>query len=201
MAPDLRAQKKIATRRALVLAARELTDRRGLMAATVEEIADAAGVSPRTFFNYFACKEDAIVGPEPNMVAAMVEAVEQRPADEHPLLAVLAVLGADDDSELAHRWMMRIELVRRHPDLLPRYMASVVEIERRLIGAVARRMGVDPEVDPYPKWLVAMAVATLRSTIESWHESGHQGSLRDVLNERFDMLAAGMPLPSAQSRS
>src|SRR3546814_13306955 len=62
---DLRSRKKLATYRALAHAARELTAERGLEAVTVDDIAAAADVSPRTFFNYFSSKEQAIVGVEP----------------------------------------------------------------------------------------------------------------------------------------
>jgi len=195
VSPDLRTRKKLATHKALAAAARELIMERGLDGVTVDEIAEAAGVSPRTFFNYFACKEEAVVGIDPTVAGMLAGSVARRPHDEHPLEVLLAVLGTGDDSELVHRWMTRFELVHRHPELLPRYLAFVVGIERTLVEAIGHRLDLDPNTDPYPKLVVAVAVAALRSTIEWWHSGGHPGRLQDALRARFDDLAAGLPVP------
>ncbi len=192
MTVDLRTRKKLLTYRALATAARELTLERGLDGVTVEEITEAAGVSPRTFFNYFSCKEEAIVGVEPAIVAEIARQVEERPAAEDPFTALLAVLAADDDSALARRWTMRTELATRYPELVPRHMAGVVEFERALTSAVAHRLQVDPATDPYPRLVVVWSVATLRATIEWWHQNGRPGSLHDALHNAFHLLARGV---------
>ncbi len=190
---DRRELKKLATHRALANAARELTLERGLDAVTVDEIADAAGVSPRTFFNYFSCKEEAIVGVEPWMTQAMAEDVRRRPDGEDPFTALLAVLAADEDSEIARRWTVRAELAGRYPELIPRQMAGLIQFERALTSAVGARLGVDPDVDPYPGLVVAWAVATLRSTLEWWLENGRPVPLRVALHRAFQVLADGVP--------
>jgi AcrR family transcriptional regulator len=192
VAVDLRTRKKLLTYRALASAARELTLERGLDDVTVEEITEAAGVSPRTFFNYFSCKEEAIVGVEPAIVSEIARQVEERPEDEDPFTALLAVLAAEDDSELARRWTVRTELATRYPQLIPRHMAGVVEFERALTSAVARRLDVDPGTDPYPRLVVVWSVATLRATIEWWHQNGRPGSLHGALRDAFDQLARGV---------
>jgi AcrR family transcriptional regulator len=189
---DRRSRHKLATFRAIAGAARELTLARGLDGVTIEEIADAAGVSPRTFFNYFSCKEEAIVGVEPAVLAAIAEEVEARPADEPPLTALFAVFVPEDESALARRWMLRTELMRRHPQLLPRHMAALVDLELALTGAVATRMGLDPVADPRPRLIVSSAVAAFRSTMEWWHDSGQEMALGDAMRTAFDSLARGL---------
>ena len=191
---DRRTRKKLATHRALAGAARELVLERGMDAVTVEEIADSAGVSPRTFFNYFSCKEEAVVGVDPEVVEELAAEVEHRPAHEGPLEALVAVLVADTDepAETSRRWRTRTELMRRHPELLPRHLAGLVQVERALAGAVARRLGVDPVHDPYPVLVVTTAVTVLRSTLEWWHDGDQQTPLGDTLREAFAALGTGL---------
>jgi AcrR family transcriptional regulator len=189
---DLRTRKKLATRHSLATAARDLTLERGLDSVTVDDITEAAGVSPRTFFNYFSCKEEAIVGADPTLLAAITDAVEHRPADEDPLAALLAVLGAAEDAHLARRWAVRAELTHRHPELLPRYLAGLADLERSLTGAVARRVGTNPTADPYPRLVVAAAVSALRATFEWWEANGHSRPLGQALRDAFGELASGL---------
>ncbi len=84
-----RERKKLQTREALRAAARELFARKGFTHTTVQQIADAADVSERTFFRYFDAKEDLLL---PDLVAvfdAVGAALQRRPPSEPPLLAVL----------------------------------------------------------------------------------------------------------------
>lgn len=194
---DRRARKKRETLRALASAARQLTLERGLDAVTVEEIAAAADVSPRTFFNYYSSKEEAIIGIDPGLVADLGAQLEARPAHERPLNAVAEVLVAsvDDLPDVARRFAQRIELVRRYPALLPRYLAGQVQIERALIRSLAIRLGVDADLDPYPTIVVSSAVAVHRSTVNWWHEHDQSVPLPQALRSAFDALAAGMPVP------
>src|SRR6202034_2785041 len=72
---SLRERKKLATRRLLRRAALDLVAERGLASVTVEDIAEAADVSPRTFFNYFPSKEAALFGGDPDRAAELRERV------------------------------------------------------------------------------------------------------------------------------
>ena len=192
-----RERKKLATHRALATAARELALERGLDGVTVEEIADAADVSVRTFFNYFSCKEEALVGIDPGVLDELGAQLVDRPADEGPLEAVRAVLssGVDDVAEAVRRWSLRTELVARHPALLPRHLAGLAEIEDALVRALAARLGTDRRRDPFPAVVVAAAMATLRSVISWWEEAGRPGSLDAAVDRAFATLAAGLPAP------
>jgi AcrR family transcriptional regulator len=198
-APPLgrRERKKLATHRALATAARELALERGLDGVTVEEIADAADVSVRTFFNYFSCKEEALVGIDPGVLDELGAQLVDRPEDEGPLEAVRAVLssGVDDVAEAVRRWSLRTELVARHPALLPRHLAGLAEIEDALVRALAARIGTDGRRDPFPAVVVAAAMATLRAVISWWEEAGRPGSLDTAVDRAFATLAAGLPAP------
>ena len=71
----LRERKRAATRSAITSTARAMTAERGLNGYTVEEVCDAAGISRRTFFNYFPTKEDAIIGHAEDDIPA--EAIDE----------------------------------------------------------------------------------------------------------------------------
>jgi AcrR family transcriptional regulator len=198
-----RERKKLETHRALSTAARELALARGLDGLTVEDIADAADVSVRTFFNYFSCKEEALVGVEPAVLAELGAELQERPAGESPLEALKAVLasGVDDVAEAMWRWSLRTELVRRHPSLLPRHLAALAEIEAALVRALAARLGTDPVTDPFPAIAVAAAMGTLRAAVASWEDAGRRGSLDAAVDAAFATLAAGLPAPRPGRKS
>lgn len=191
MEPDsLRDRKKAMTRRALVESARALVDERGLDGTTVEDIADAAGYTSRTFFNHFSCKEEALVALDPVTLAGIVDEVRLRPAGEHPLTVLRAVLieGADPQERIS-RWQLRHDLVERYPKLIPQHLAVTEEVERALTGALADRLGRDPATDPTVRMLVASVLAVARAGVSWWAASDRSLPLIDVLNQGFDVTA------------
>src|SRR5690242_5600875 len=118
--PGLRERKKAATRQALHDAAVRLAIEHGLERVTVEAIADDAGVSRRTFSNYFGGKEEALMYGDLQRVRKLIAGVRARPAGEPPWAALTAAaeefyreLGALDPQRVA-----QTRLVRNHPTLL-----------------------------------------------------------------------------------
>src|ERR1017187_2220120 len=92
---SLRERKKLATRRSLRRHALDLVAQRGFAHVTVEDIAEAADVSPRTFFNYFPSKEAALFGAYPERLAALREGVLHRAPGEPALDALRQVMVAE----------------------------------------------------------------------------------------------------------
>lgn len=196
-----RERKKAATRRALHRAAIRLVEERGLSKVTVEDITEAADVSSRTFFNYFACKEDAIVGPGSHLGERVADALSERPADE-PLLRALAealttvVQEILADPEQRADWALRMQLVRRYPtQLLPRQLAAFAEFERSVVRAVAERWGTDPDVDLYPAVAGAIAVAVVRAAFSRWRQGDPGLSLVELLRQAFALAGCGLEVP------
>lgn len=191
---QLRQQLKRETSRAIARTAQDLVSDRGLGSVTVEDIARGAGVSERTFFNYFSCKEEAVVGVPEQLLVELDTALRARPKRERPRDALRAVFTAWMDQDvILSRWGLRYELVSRYPALLPQYLAALVEIESVLAQSLAERMGVDAEVDPSPRMLVAAVLAALRAGVSWWEESGRIVPLRRVLDQTFGQMAPGAP--------
>jgi AcrR family transcriptional regulator len=191
MSTSLRERMKRETNRAIARAAHELVYERALNEVTIHDIACKAGVSERTFFNYFSCKEAAVVGIPKEAVVQLDDELRARPAKERPLDALRAVLVTEADPDvILRRSLIFDELVSRYPMLLPHYLAALVELESVLARSLAARMGVDPTSDPSPRMLVASVLAALRTGIAWWEESGHVGSLFRVLDRAFDQMAS-----------
>ncbi len=95
--PGLRERKKLATRQALSAAAMRLALEQGFDNVRVEDIAEAAGVSPRTFNNYFSSREEAIVAARTAQVERMAQALLARPAEESLLEALRNAMTAEQD--------------------------------------------------------------------------------------------------------
>jgi AcrR family transcriptional regulator len=193
----LRERKKMATRLALHKAALRLVAERGLDSVSVDEIAASADVSPRTFFNYFSSKDDAVLGLDPAMPQRQAEAFRARPPDESSLQA-LRTMTRDQATEMAEDpelWPLRLQVIEAHPGLVARLHAGFGQSERALAAAIAERSGTRTDVDAYPGLLAAIAGVALRTSQHRWLASGFTASLPDLVDEAWNALAAGLPAP------
>ena len=190
---SVRATKKRETRRALSSAALQLASERGLNGFTVEEVAAAAGVSPRTFFNYFRSKEAAIIGLDEDELDAVCAELEARPADEGPVEALAATLIPHGPAltEEADAYVLRNQLVERHPELLPHVLAVRHQSETALTEALARRLGASA-YDPYPAVVTAATWGALRAAAE-WHQRVQPPqTLSETLHDAARLVARGL---------
>jgi AcrR family transcriptional regulator len=197
MREGLRERKKAETHQALAKAALDLADRLGPDRVTVEAIADAAGVSPRTFFNYFSSKEDAIVGIAPAHSSALLADLLARPEGEPPLDALRAVVLAVAErlQAVGDDWVVRHRLIQKHQSLAVTRASWFAEVERRMAEEIARRTGLDPGLDVYPMLVVSATIGALRVAIDVWQDRGRAGALETLIDEAFDVLAHGLRLP------
>jgi len=199
---SLRERKKLATRRALRLAAFELVTERGFAHVTVEDIAAAADVSPRTFFNYFPTKEAALFGADPDRITALRERVA-RLAPGEPALAALRLVMVDDARAAAAEltelggdpagWLRRMKSAHTDPQLRAARAAQMAMTERAIAEGIAERLGTDPERDPYPGLLAATAAGVFRASISFWAGTGGTVPLEHLVNQAFAALADGLP--------
>ncbi|MFJ3230027.1 TetR family transcriptional regulator [Streptomyces sp. NPDC086787] len=172
----LRERKKQRTRDALLRAALDLFTTRGYETTTVDEIAAAADVSQRTFFRYFAGKEDAVFFVPRLAESHYLRAVRERPPHEAPLEALRrAVLDSWDTIGQAVEQVVPIELhmrayrmIEETPALFAAHLRRSAEVEEEISRIIAEREGLDPDTDPRPRLVVAVFGAVIRVTERAW---------------------------------
>ena len=198
-----RDRKKQQTRSALMSAALRLVDERGLDRVTVEEISAAVDVSSRTFFNYFATKDDAVLGDPLIDGSALRQGLLDQPREVPILEAVLRVLDPVTERIQADRdlWLLRLRVIRRNPALLPALFARSTIEEERFVAAVAARVGL-PADHTFPRLAAAVAGAAFRTAVMRWAATDGRGRLADHVHEAYGYLAAGLatPPPSVRHR-
>ena len=199
---SLRERKKQATRRSLRRIALDLVAERGFNQVTVEDIAAAADVSPRTFFNYFPSKEAALFGADPERTAMLRRRiVEEAPGE--PALEALRRIMIDEararSAEIAdlggekEEWMRHMRVTQADPHLRAARAAHMASVESEIAGAVAERLGTDPERDPYPIVLASAAMAVMRAAYMFWPVSGGAVPLEEFADAACQALANGLP--------
>ncbi|MFJ6619786.1 TetR family transcriptional regulator [Kitasatospora sp. NPDC091335] len=198
--PGLRERKKAATREALSWAALRLAAERGLENVRVEDIAAAAGVSPRTYNNYFSSKAEAIVHRQRDRIHQSAEALRDRPAGE-PLwealtLALLAPFG-DLTGQPDRQWTAAVRLLLREPALQAELTRGGAGAEAELAAAVAARTGTDPALHLYPKLVAAASLAAVRAANDQYLTADPPAPYQSLLAEALRQLAAGLPDPSS----
>jgi AcrR family transcriptional regulator len=192
----LRERKKVETRRAIEEAAVQLFLAGGFDATTVDEIAAAADVSPRTFHRYFATKEEVVLGTGAEEAEQIVAVLRSRPVDE-PLLDSLrmVVLAQADEWERDRGLMLdQLRLVLRTPSLRARYLEVVQGCIDPIAKAVGERSG-GRTADRAQASLEARAIAgavigMATAVIELWVETGGDEELPLMIHRGLDVLAA-----------
>ncbi|HYS35658.1 MAG TPA: TetR family transcriptional regulator [Pseudonocardiaceae bacterium] len=195
----LREHKKQETRNALSWAAVRLAVERGFDNVLVEDIAAEAGVSPRTFNNYFASKAEAISARHLDRARMAADVLAARPADEPlwPALtaAVLANAGSGQDAP-DPQWTAGVRLMTSEPALLGEMLKAVAVAQRSLTEAIARRTGTDPDRDMYPHLVAAAVGAAWQVATDRWANADPPVPLAPLMREALTLLAAGLPDPT-----
>jgi len=201
--PGRRERKKLTTRMALKAAAIDLVGERGYSNVTVEDIADAADVSVRTFFNYFASKEAAVVGNDPEIVEEMCLHLAALPHGLTPLETLRTVLleriraigeTIDLSGEEHGVWLRRVAVVRSQPEVLLAYTKHLAMVERALADALVEWLGGDEELRSYAALVTTCAMGVLRVAICGWGGEGGAPSLVAFADSAFELLGRGLPL-------
>ncbi|MFI9503383.1 TetR/AcrR family transcriptional regulator [Nocardia sp. NPDC052566] len=196
----LREQKKRQTQLDLCLAARRLTAARGLDATTVDDIAKAVGVSPRTFFNYYDTKIDAVVGP---MNEVGTPETRERFVAGGPSgilindLTWLQLLGFERDDDVREGISLVTQIIKSEPRVLAAFVASGVRFEAAVGELLTARLGpVTPEFVALTTGI--MTTITSRSAMSLADDPS--GSLETALSEHCAMAARLFDRPDDTKR-
>lgn len=192
--PGLRERRKALTASELEAAAYRLFGERGFDNVTVDDIAAEADVSRRTFFRYFASKEDVLLADHFVQLARLREAMASRPDDE-PIVTALrnAVLTLTTDfEERKEKVVIRARLMRDTPSLQARSLVHQKLWEDAMQEMVADRLGVDPVKDLRPGVVAAAALAAMRVAFTLWLTAGCDGDVIALTTEALDLLDGGL---------
>ncbi|BCJ46753.1 TetR family transcriptional regulator [Actinoplanes ianthinogenes] len=199
----LRETKKQATRAALSWAAIRLIVERGYDGVLVEDIAAAAGVSPRTFNNYFSSKAEAVAARHRDRCFAVADALRERPAGE-PLWdaitqAVLTAftpgpeVTAPPDLDL---WVTGVREMVTVPAIQAEILRGGDDAVRAIGLAIAERTGLDVDRDLYPKLVAAAVLAANTVAVRQFQVvGGDWTTVPALLTEALRLLRAGLPQP------
>ena len=137
---SLRERKRVRTRQSLVDAATELFERHGYDQTTVADIAAAAEIGTRTFFSYFASKEELLFPESDARVRAAVAEIAARGPDDGPadvLLRALRHIGEDSDDMSGRLAALRLRLIREVPAVRGRALQIQVDAQREIARHLA----------------------------------------------------------------
>jgi AcrR family transcriptional regulator len=189
----LRERKKLQTRDRLISAALELCDHQGFDTTTVEQISDAADISPRTFNRYFATKEDVVLAPIEDMISAMANSLEEQPRTGNEIEALVnaqvQILGGRCPTGRVD--LTRFETMSRIVQNAPTVNARSIELGekkmRSITEKVAERMG-RPVDAPEVRVTVACFSSLMHISMDTWR-CGQTGGVADTAVAAETLLA------------
>ncbi len=186
---SLRDRQRAQIRAEIRRAAFRLFIERGYDAVTTEEIASAAGVSPRTFFRHVPTKEDLLLAPVRHGGAAIVNLLEQRPPRESPdaalINAIVARIRSFDQADV-EEWR---EALLVAPGLLDNATIHTPADKERAAKLVGERMGANPTDDIRPGLLVQLAFAAADFAFQQWvRQSGAPRTLDLYVTEALEAV-------------
>ena len=171
-----------------------LFDKRGFDAVSVRDIAEAVGMSSRTFFRYFASKDDILLDYERYLQARLGDALRGRPADEgavtalrNSFIATSTVAPEDHDAVVA-----RARVLAAAPALRARAQGERASGSQEIARLLAERMGVDPAADQRPLVAAAAMSAAAVAAWDHWLASGGTGDPSRAISAALELITGGL---------
>ncbi|WP_405148859.1 TetR/AcrR family transcriptional regulator [Sphaerisporangium sp. NBC_01403] len=200
-AMDLRARNRQATREAISHAALRLAIEQGpngLALVRVHDIATAAGVSPRTYNNYFSSREEAVCAFQADQSRRAGQALRSRPTgeplDQAVIAAMIELYTAPEPDKAGLRMIMST------PELEGEALKAFTMAEGPLAEAIGARTGTDPGRDLFPAVMAAAVAGAIRVAGRHWLEPGNTESFATVLRSALSCVIPAAPPEGPRGR-
>ena len=189
----LRERNKRERRRRLEDVALDLFEREGFDRTTIEQIAAEAELAPRTFFSYFATKDDLVLADYSERLERILTELDRRPEAEpawDALRESFAVVAADYEFE-QDRIRRRFTIMATNPSVFARSLLLQAGWEQALTERLTTRLGARA-YDPTPRLFAATALAVMRASLQHWLTTPRAPALPELVQRGFDRLASGL---------
>lgn len=190
----LRERKKHQTRRTIERVALDLFDEHGFDGTTIDEIAAAADIAPRTFFHYFPSKEDVVLADVATRMERIVAALRSSPGDLDPwpaLRGAFLTVAADYESE-QEQILRRFRIIRSTPSVAAQNLLLQATWEVAIADAVSAWLDLDPSADVRPGLIAGAALAAMRASLTLWLNEDGRTRLPDHIAYCFDVMQSGL---------
>jgi AcrR family transcriptional regulator len=188
----LRERKKFAAKRRIQEVALDLFDERGFDNVTIEEIAEAAEVSPSSVYRYFSTKERTVLWDDVDV--RLFDAVEREIANHPPVEAMRRALSGaiaqrfDQDDDLAKR---KTRYALEEPALRAALLEQTDEFTQRVAGALARALG-ETQDDLEPQVIASTLIGAMMTAARHWHAHGYRHPITDELERALAIVERGV---------
>jgi AcrR family transcriptional regulator len=188
---SLRERKKHLAQTTIEEAALRLFQQRGYEHTSIQDIADAVMMSSRTFFRYFASKEEVLLGPMRTILSDGLRFLQHVAPTESPHAALRATVEylASRYQQQRASFLTRYRVVMQIPSIASIYLYVLMETEPAICDVLGSHLEADTNHNK-TRFLVAIYMAALRVALEEWLEHEAQGDLVSLLREYLDSFSS-----------
>ncbi len=188
---SLRERKKRLAQATIEEAALRLFQQQGYEHTSIQDIADAVMMSSRTFFRYFASKEEVLLGPMHTIQSDGIRFLQRVAPTKSPHAALRATVEylASQYQQQRASFLLRYQVVMQIPSIASLYLYALVETEPALYDALCSHLEAATNRTTI-RFLVGIYMTALRVALEEWLEHEAQGDLVSLLREHLDSFSS-----------
>ncbi len=188
---SLRERKKRLAQATIEEAALQLFRQKGYEQTSIQDIADAVMMSSRTFFRYFASKEEVLFGPMRAVLSDGLRFLQRVAPNESPLAALRATFVhlASLYQQQQASFLLRYQMAMQTPSVASLYLYALMETEPAMCDALYSHQEAVTHRQKI-RFLVAIYMTALRVALEEWLEQEAQGNLVSLLGQYLDSFSS-----------